>query len=149
MKTLSSASDSQDILERLDKLEPTSKALWGKMNVEQMLAHCSAGIKMAKGEIKPKRALAGIILGKLFKKIYTNEKPLGKDSPTDKSLIFSGTLGFEKEREQLREQIKSFQSVGEKGCTDHPHPFFGKLEPQEWSRGMFKHLDHHFRQFGA
>jgi hypothetical protein len=149
MKTLSSENDSQEILKRLDKLEPKSQALWGKMNVEQMLAHCSAGIKMAKGEIKPKRAVAGIILGKLFKKMYTNEKPLGKGSPTDKGLIFSETQGFEKEKAQLREQIKSFQSGGEKIITDHPHPFFGKLEPQEWSRGMFKHLDHHLRQFGV
>jgi hypothetical protein len=31
-----------DEISRIDKLQPTSKRHWGKMNVAQMLAHCSA-----------------------------------------------------------------------------------------------------------
>jgi hypothetical protein len=34
-------------LSRIDKLQPTSQRYWGKMDVAQMLAHCSAGIDMA------------------------------------------------------------------------------------------------------
>ena len=30
-----------------------------------------------------------------------------------------------------------------------PHPFFGKLNRQEWARLIYKHLDHHLKQFGS
>jgi hypothetical protein len=29
------------------------------------------------------------------------------------------------------------------------HSFFGRLTPEEWATLMYKHLDHHLRQFGA
>ena len=46
-------------------------------------------------------------------------------------------------------QVRQFSEGGETRCTRHPHPFFGSLTPQAWSRGMYKHLDHHLRQFGV
>jgi len=56
---------------------------------------------------------------------------------------------FAREKEQLKSKIRGFCEGGEARCTRHPHPFFGSLTPYEWSRGMYKHLDHHLRQFGA
>jgi Protein of unknown function (DUF1569) len=35
------------------------------------------------------------------------------------------------------------------GCTTHPHSFFGRMTADEWAILMYKHLDHHLRQFGA
>jgi len=39
--------------------------------------------------------------------------------------------------------------AGPAGCTAHPHSFFGRLKPEEWATLMYKHLDHHLRQFGV
>jgi NAD(P)-dependent dehydrogenase (short-subunit alcohol dehydrogenase family) len=36
-----------DLLERSDQLSPSSQALWGKMNVSQMLAHVAMALEMA------------------------------------------------------------------------------------------------------
>lgn len=47
------------------------------------------------------------------------------------------------------ELITKFSLGGETKVSSHPHPFFGKLTPMEWSVGMYKHLDHHFQQFGV
>jgi len=30
-----------------------------------------------------------------------------------------------------------------------PRCFFGKLSGKEWGELMYKHIDHHLRQFGA
>ena len=49
----------------------------------------------------------------------------------------------------LLKYIEKFQAGGEEKCTTYPHPFFGKVTPREWSIGMYKHLDHHLRQFGV
>ena len=32
---------------------------------------------------------------------------------------------------------------------ENPHSFFGRLTPEEWAVLMYKHVDHHLRQFGA
>ncbi|WP_424351099.1 DUF1569 domain-containing protein [Lutimonas sp.] len=29
------------------------------------------------------------------------------------------------------------------------HPFFGELNREEWARLVYKHLDHHLKQFGG
>jgi len=45
--------------------------------------------------------------------------------------------------------IDRFAAGGPAGCTQHPHSFFGPLTPDEWAILMYKHLDHHLRQFGV
>ena len=47
MKNLFEGETVDEIVSRIDKLQPTSQRYWGKMDVAQMLAHCSAGIDMA------------------------------------------------------------------------------------------------------
>jgi transposase InsO family protein len=89
------------------------------------------------------------LIGGFFKSIYWNEKQLSKNSPTDPKLVVSDQRDFLREQEQLKAKIREFRQGGESGCTKHPHPFFGGLTPPQWSRGMYKHLDHHLRQFGA
>jgi LPS sulfotransferase NodH len=49
----------------------------------------------------------------------------------------------------LRGLIDRFAAAGPQGCTKNPHSFFGRLTPQEWATLMYKHLDHHLRQFGV
>jgi transposase InsO family protein len=45
--------------------------------------------------------------------------------------------------------IDCFADAGPKGCTAHPHSLFGRLTPEEWATLMYKHVDHHLRQFGV
>jgi hypothetical protein len=149
MKTLFQQDAVDEVISRIDKLQPASLRQWGKMDVAQMMAHCSAGLDMASGRLNPPRIFIGRLLGPLLKSIYTNDKPFGKDSPTDKQLVVSDQRDFLREQEQLKLKVRQFQGGGEAKCTRHPHPFFGTLTPQAWSRGMYKHLDHHLRQFGA
>jgi hypothetical protein len=149
MKNLFEREAVEEIISRIDKLQPASQRQWGKMDVAQMMAHCSAGLDMASGRLNLPRAFIGRLLGPFVKPIYTNEKPFSKNNPTAKELVFSNERDFLREQQQLREKIRKFHEGGEAQCTRHPHPFFGALTPQEWSRGMYKHLDHHLRQFGA
>jgi len=45
--------------------------------------------------------------------------------------------------------IDRFAVGGPQCCTKHPHTFFGQMTPEEWATLMYKHLDHHLRQFGV
>ncbi|MCW3079063.1 DUF1569 domain-containing protein [Segetibacter sp.] len=149
MKNLFQPEALEEIKQRMQKLQPNSARLWGKMEVAQMLAHCSAAMEVAVGEKHPPRMFIGRIIGPFLRSRFTNEKPFGKNTPTDKSFLVIDQRNFEKEKAKLLELIDKFSKGGPEKVTLYPHSFFGKLSPVEWSAGMYKHLDHHFRQFGV
>jgi hypothetical protein len=149
LQTLFQSEAVDEVISRIDKLTPATPALWGRMNAAQMLAHCSGAIDMASGRLILPRVLIGRILGPFVKPIYTNHKPFSRSSPTDKKLVVADARDFGQEQEKLKLRIREFQQGGEAQVTKHPHPFFGTFQPQEWARGMYKHLDHHLRQFGV
>ncbi len=138
------------VKQRILRLTPQSPKQWGAMGVSQALAHCSAGLQMAMGEIRPPRSLIGRIIGSLVKPLALKDRePLRRNSPTAKALIVFEECDFYVEQEKICDLIDRFAALGPAGCTKHPHAFFGVLTPQEWSKLMHKHLDHHLRQFGA
>jgi Protein of unknown function (DUF1569) len=140
----------EKIKQRLHQLRPDSPRLWGKMNPAQMLAHCSASLEMAAGEIRPRRALIGRIIGPAIKRVvFREDEPFRRNSPTAKELVMNGDWNFDAERNRLSGLIDRFVAAGPASCTTHPHAFFGPLTPDEWATLMYKHLDHHLRQFGA
>jgi Protein of unknown function (DUF1569) len=149
MKSIFETGSKNEILQRIEKLSPQSKGLWGKMDVSQMLAHCANGMGLATGKIKPPRQLVGKLLGWLFKPSYYNERNFPKNIQTIKGGTVTDEKDFSFEKLRLIEAIEEMYSGGEKGCTDHPHPIMGSYTPAEWGKGMYKHLDHHLRQFGA
>ncbi len=148
-KNLYDPSSLQELLGRIEKITPQSQRQWGTMDVAQMLAHCANVFDMATGKINPPRVLIGRLIGRFFLSLYTNDKPFSKGGPTSKELKIVTPCNFDAEKARLIAAVKEFAAAGEAGCTRHPHPFFGELTPSAWSRGMYKHLDHHLQQFGG
>jgi hypothetical protein len=149
MKNLFQPEAVDEVISRIDKLQPAAQRQWGKMDVAQMMAHCSAALDIASGRLIRPRILIGRLIGPLARPIYSNDKLFSRNGPTDKKLVISDRRDFQREQEQLKVRIWQFHQGGEAQCTIHPHPFFGALTPHEWSTGMYKHLDHHLRQFGV
>jgi hypothetical protein len=149
VKSLFEPEGAQDLIARIDSLQPGSPRQWGKMDVAQMMAHCSKTLDIASGRVNPPRAFIGRVLGPIFKSQFTNDKPFSRNGPTGKELVVADARDFARECENLIAKVRQFHEGGEANCTRQPHSFFGPLTPQDWSRGMYKHLDHHLRQFGA
>jgi hypothetical protein len=150
MKNLFEAARVEEVKERMVRLRPDSERLWGKMNAAQALAHCSAGLELAVGDRIPPRLLLGRIIGRMVKPMALgNDAPMRRNSPTVKDLVVQDKRDLGTERERLCGLIDRFAAAGPKGCTMHPHSFFGRLTPEEWATLMYKHLDHHLRQFGV
>ena len=136
-----------DILARINKLTSQSQPQWGKMNVAQMLAHLQMPIGNALGVYTLPRTLLGRIIGPLVKTGMYSEKPFKRNSPTDPSFVMTGhEKDFEKEKQSTMAMINDFK---EGNIKNEIHPFFGKLTKQQWSKAMYKHIDHHLRQFGV
>lgn len=149
MKNLFDNASVTEVLQRIDSLQAGAERQWGKMEVGQMVAHCSETMKMATGQRFPPRVFIGRIIGYFLKPNYYNEKPFPQGSPTSKSAIISDTRDLEKEKIILKALVLQFYEGNAAKCTTHPHPFFGHLTPEQWSIGMYKHLDHHLRQFNG
>jgi Protein of unknown function (DUF1569) len=143
----------EETKQRILRLRPESERQWGSMAVAQTLAHCTAGIQMATGVIQAKRApFPATMLGPLIKLlVFRDDKPLRRNSPSSPELLSADPIQCELEREQsvLTAAIDSFASQGAACCTSHPHPFFGPLKPEQWAILIYKHVDHHLRQFGV
>jgi len=149
VKTLYQKEAYEEILNRVNKLFPGTHRLWGKMNVNQMLAHSSIALEAAIGSKYFPQLFMGKLIGRFFKSFGVGEKPIKKNGPTNPAFIFVNTQEFEKEKQNLLNQIKIFHQGGEAKCTTNPHSFFGKLTPAEWGVLQYKHLDHHLSQFGV
>jgi Protein of unknown function (DUF1569) len=149
MKSLFNVAERDEILDRLSKLKADNPRQWGKMNVAQMLTHCSLAIEGATGDRPSKQRFIGRILAPLVRKSVLGEKPFGKGAPTDPVLVITDERNFEVERTRLVSLIQRFAAAGPQEAGKYIHSFFGKLTGDEWGTLMHKHLDHHLRQFAG
>ena len=151
MKNLFEAARVQEVKERIWRLQPGSERQWGTMGVAQALTHCAVGLEIVTGERIPSKApLPSRIIGKIIKPMALgNDAPLRRSTPTSKEFLVKDDRDLRAEQERLCSLIDKFAAGGPEGCTRHPHGFFGRLTPMEWSTLMYKHLDHHLRQFGV
>lgn len=150
MNNLFNPKDAASILARIENLSAQANRQWGKMNVNQMLAHCNASLDTAIGRnnLEP-LGFVFRLLGRLLKKSFFSEKPFPKNSTTAKEYIIKGNPDFELEKSKLIQGVKAFSEGGPDKCNKQDHAFFGPLQPIEWAVMQWKHLDHHLRQFGA
>jgi hypothetical protein len=149
MKNLLHKQTTDEILQRINCVTADTKPIWGKMNAGQMMAHCQAPIRVAFGEAKLSGKFFGMLLGPWIKRVVLSEKPFKKGLPTHKSFLVTDERNFDEEKERLMSDVRKFFSYGKEKIGKYPHPFFGRMTPDEWGTSMYKHLDHHLKQFGA
>jgi hypothetical protein len=146
MKTILDKASRDEVISRIHMLNENSRAAWGKMNVYQMLKHCSSWEEMALGKKHFKRAFLGRIFGKLAKKDLMKDAPMRRNSPTIPDLRITG-MG-----DVAQEKKKWIALIEEYAVLSNPvfiHPFTGRMTGEETGRMSYKHADHHLRQFNC
>lgn len=149
MKTLFEPAVAEEVKDRLGRLRSDSRRQWGKMSASQAVAHCAAAMECAVGDSRPPRQLAGRLFGRFARPMLVSPKPMSRNAPTAPGLRVTDERDLDIERARLVRLIDRFSRGGPARCTTHPHSFFGPLTPDEWATWMYKHLDHHLRQFEA
>jgi hypothetical protein len=135
---------------RLDALRPESPALWGKMNVAQMLAHCCIPFEQALGlRHDGPNWFMKFLLRNFFKRSMVNEIPYRQNLPTAPSFVIADERMFSDEKARLQSLIARFSEKGPGHFEGRRQISLGPLTASEWNNLMFKHLDHHLRQFGV
>ncbi len=149
MNSIYDKASNDSMIARINKLTPESKALWGKMNAAQMCRHCAIAIDIAfgKGDLKVNFLMK--LLGKMLKKKVFYGGEMGKNSPTAKEFIITENLDLEKTKAELITNFSRFASEGKSVIKTMNHPFWGKMTYEDWDALMWKHTDHHLKQFGV
>ena len=136
---------------RIDSLTKETPALWGKMNVGQMLSHCSVPYQQILGENtdKPGKLMKWII--KTFlKNSMVNETSYKPNMPTAPTFIrVNQEFDVDAEKAKLKTYIQQIQELGPEQLSAKPSLSLGMITPQEWNNLLYKHIDHHLRQFGV
>jgi hypothetical protein len=139
-----------DLISRINQLSPISQRRWGKMNVSQMLAHCCVPYEQLLGERNDApNALMRTLMKLFFKGTMTNEIPYKPNLPTAPSFIIVDQRDFEKEKKRLIEYVRKPLELGEAHFENKYQLTLGKLSASQWNNMLWKHLDHHLRQFGV
>jgi hypothetical protein len=149
MQSLFEPAARENVHTRLGKVRPDSQKQWGKMSPAQMLAHCANALEVAAGDRPRKQALIGKILAPFVRKKVLGEEPFSRNSPTDPTFVIRDERDFDAEKSRLVAVIDRFCDRGPDHAGRQTHSFLGRLSGEEWGVMMYKHLDHHFRQFGV
>jgi hypothetical protein len=137
------------ILSRLEKLTAQTTPNWGKMNAPQMLAHLNVSYDIDNGKIAAKTpAILKFVLRLFLKPIVVSEKPYKSNLRTAPAFIISSEKSFELEKKKLLDNLTETQVKGAKYYEGRESASFGKLTANEWNNLYYKHLNHHFIQFG-
>jgi Protein of unknown function (DUF1569) len=147
--TIFNSTNYQSIVQRINRLSIQSQRQWGKMTVSQMLQHCIIQLKIALA-ISPSPKTQGSAFFRTsigrWTILYLVPWPKGSATPSDMNMEENGVAvqNFENAGIQLVQLLQQAQQQDSFGI----HPFFGTLNKKEWGRLIWKHLDHHLRQFG-
>lgn len=151
MQDIFNAKEAQNYIDRIHKLSPDSKAKWGKMTVDQMLAHCNVTYEMVYEPQKHKApgGIAKFILKRFVKPKVVGEKSYPQNSPTAPQFLIKENKDFDSEKKRLIGFIQKTQQLGRDAFDGKESFSFGKLKAQEWNNMFVKHLNHHLDQFGV
>jgi hypothetical protein len=72
--------------------------------------------------------------------------PKNAKSPEGFKREMNNALDFDTEKNQALIMLEKAHSSSN---NTYPHPSFGMMSRTEWGKLIYRHYDHHLRQFGA
>ncbi len=99
-----------------------------------------------------KKQYGRVFIGRIFGKIALNDF-IKDDSPVKRNMPTVKGFGVTEDTGNTPPNTARWAAlVGEYGNTTQTfflHPFFGKITKEQGGRLVYKHIDHHLRQFGC
>lgn len=142
--------NSEKLIETLSKLESNSKAVWGRMDAQQMIEHlilvCNLSNKKCNTEIiTPEKYLSKT------QEFLMGEEPMPKNFvakfiPEDPiPYTFKNIEKAKTEFINAIDKYHLFWAAKPNGKLNHP--IFGSLTHHMWNQVHNKHIRHHLKQF--
>jgi|GEM_PF-310363 len=140
----------KNLIERAMNINADTKPGWGKMNAGQLFAHLNVPYDMIyTGKYKKASGITKLMMKLFVKKVVVGPKPYKKNNQTAPAFLIKDERDFQAERTKLIDYLKTVQQGGQQFFEGRESNSFGVLTVDEWNTLMYKHLDHHFTQFGV
>src|SRR4051812_23114725 len=148
MKTIFDKTTRDELINRINNLNVNDKPQWGKMNVYQMIKHCILFEEMMLGKKEYKRAFIGRLFGSFaLKNLLKDDEPLKKNEPTSSEFKIKEREGnIEIARNKWIALLEEYEKFSNPLFV---HWFFGSMTKEQVGYFVYKHIDHHLRQFNC
>ena len=139
--------DRAGLARRIRSVRPDSKAKWGKMNAAQMLEHCARFDHWIQEGGPNRQTFMGRLFGRIaLKRVLRPDKPMDRNIPTMPSLVAPLDTDFARAQQAW---LSSLEAYAGHDADRFVHDFFGPINRQELGAFVWRHADHHLKQFGA
>lgn len=134
------------LVRRLQALRPDDAPRWGRMNAPQMVVHVGEQIRMALGEL-PTAPMRTPLRYFPIAQLVVYWLPWPKGVPTAPELLVRLPATWNDDLAAVGTLLEKCASRGAPGRWPE-HPAFGHLSGRAWGVLLYRHTDHHLRQFG-
>ncbi len=138
---------------KLSLLEPGTPAKWGVMNPQEMIEHLDDFYKISLQKF-PVTLVTPLEHLSKYREFLYSDKSFKENTKAPASLLGEKPLPLRRASlgaaiATLQQTTQSFLLFFENNSTLKTlHPVFGMLNFEDWVRLHYKHVTHHFRQFG-
>ena len=147
MKSIWDDAARRELNDRVGTLAWDRSAKWGKFTAPKMICHLAESLRMAMGDltVAPKRLP---IRYTPLKQLIIYVAPFPKGSPTAPELLARAPGDWAHDVAEVQALLAR---AGSARTTETwpEHPAFGKLSTRAWGVLIYRHMDHHLKQFGA
>jgi hypothetical protein len=147
MKSIWQEETQRELHDRVGRLAWDGRAAWGRFTAPKMVCHLADSLKMAMGDLKVAPKALPIRYPPL-KQFIVYLAPFPKGMPTAPELLA-------REPREWAADVADLQALLDRAASARTtdtwpeHPAFGKLSTRGWGVLIFRHMDHHLKQFGA
>ncbi len=142
----------QEVPALLDNLEPFTAPKWGILNAQAMIEHLVGSWRISNGKAQAEQVTPEDQLPK-YREFLFSDQPF---QPHVKNPVMPENEApalrkkdLKAAKAQLKQEIQDFFSYHEANPEEKPiHPVFGPLDAEGWLQFQYKHMRHHFWQFG-
>jgi hypothetical protein len=146
MKTLFDPQVRAGIVDRIGRATPEDRPRWGTLTVAGALEHLVQSMKLATGELEvPSRNLPFRFTP--LRQLIVYLLPWPKGAPSTQELFRDDPRSVDAAARELSLLVEIF-AARERAESWPEHPAFGDLGRRGWGVLVYRHIDHHLRQFG-
>ena len=148
MKGVRSEGAVAELLGRARLVRPELRPRWGSLDAPRMMCHVADAVRLALGDIpthpRPRPWMNTFPIRDLV--LYCMPWPHGVPGPRE---------AFTTQPCALDADVKALEAALMRFLDHHPagewppHPIFGPMTARDWNRLLYRHTDHHLRQFGV
>jgi hypothetical protein len=136
------------VVARIWQLTPQCERRWGELEAARLLPHLADALRLAlRGCTADSVSKQAPFAAHRYEWIHERAWPEGGTKSPPQGFTTPPTV-WEQDRALLLHLVAQFAATPGRELAAE-HPLFGEMDEADWDVLMYRHLDHHLRQFGV